>query len=124
MKYIRFSSIIGTSLIICFTVLSAWADNVITYKRATDGGLSVVNPSPLCLSQLQRPISTPIIKGECPPLSLTAQQAIEWIRDKNVPKNAIGTTIHDRSLLPNRKTTCRNGWVKVENIIIVDTTKC
>ena len=97
----------------------ALGQEIITFTRP-DGGLSIVNPAPACLRQLQRPVGTPTRPNECPPLGLTRAQAVQWVRQKDVPATATDVVIHpDRSALPATRG-LRDAWRKSGSVVTVD----
>ena len=98
-----------------------WAEEVITFVRP-DGGVSVVIPAPTCLQELQRAIGTPTGPGECPALGLTPRQAVEWVRDKDVPPPATGVTIQNRTTLPNSRR-FRDAWRSQGGVVSVEMTE-
>ena len=93
---------ICTLVVWLFAASVAWAQpEVITYTRP-DGGVSVLVPAPACLADLQRPPG-PLVAGYCPPLGLTRAQALEWVRQKDVPATASNVRLVDQATLPPRE---------------------
>lgn len=96
-----------------------WAQNEVIVFTRPDGGVSVVNPAPECLAQLQRPLGSPTVPGQCPVSGLTLAGALDWIRQKDVPANATHVTVRDRSeLSPSRR--FRDAWRIQAGVVHVD----
>lgn len=91
--------IVAVGILVAAPAAGAGDHERIVYTRP-DGGVSVIAPDPQCLQQLMRPWGTPQSPGECPALGLTRRQAVEWVRDKDVPVGATGGAIIDRGSLP------------------------
>ena len=97
---------------------TASADEVITFVRAEDGGVSVVSPAPNCLKQLESPIPLPDDQSGCPALGLSHTEALAWIRQQDVPADATEVSVQDRTQLPVDRT-ARDRWKKAGGVISI-----